>query len=487
MSHTSSTLEIELLETLDYGANEMNGPDYNNRFGAGVNGSLIHPFVLIMTIIAAILMLVLPRKYVVVPCLLTIFLTPFGQEVYFAGAHVFVPRILILFGWIRIVITKISSRTEFAAGGFTSVDKIFLLWAIIRATATYLEFMQVGAIVNQCGFLIDSVGGFFLLRFFIRDEEDIVRVTKTFAYIVAILAVSMLIEKLQAENLFGFIGGRLSPFVRDGAIRSQGSFEGPIPAGTFAGTMLCVFVWLWSDGKARFFGILGLIGAGIMVITSASSTPLVTTVGALVGIAMWPLRGKMRVVRWGMVILLVSLHLVMKAPVWFLINRVDLIAGNSGYHRALLIDMCINHFRDWWLIGVQSTQNWGWDMWDQANQFVFEAESGGLATLICFVLLISRSFGRIGNARRLVDGDAKKEWMLWLFGSALFSYVVGFFGISYGDQLTFAWFSMLALISAATTSILQQKAVMSTPPELVRVGSRLAYTTPVLSRTRVRS
>jgi hypothetical protein len=177
----------------------------------------------------------------------------------------------------------------------------------------------------------------------------------------------------------------------------------------------------------------------------------------------------------------------MNAPVWFLINRVDFIAGNSGYHRALLIDMCIRHFRDWWLIGVQSTQDWGWDMWDQANQFVAEAESGGLATLICFVLLISRSFGRIGNARKLVVGDANKEWMLWLFGGALFSYVVGFFGISYGDQLTFAWFSLLALISTATAGVLQTHAVMSTEPQLSRIGSRLAYTVPVLSRTRGRS
>jgi hypothetical protein len=465
----------------------MNGPDYNNRFGAGVNGSMIHPFVLIVTILAAIMMLVLPRKYVFVPFLMTVFLTPFGQEVYVLGVHVFVPRILILCGWIRIVATKLSTRTEFASGGFTSVDKTFVLWAILRATATYLEFMQVGAIVNQCGFLIDSVGGFFLLRFFIRDEEDILRVTKTFAYIVVILAVFMLNEKVQAQNLFGFIGGRLSPFVRDGAIRSQGSFEGPIPAGTFAGTMLCVFVWLWRDGKARFVGILGLIGAFIMVITSASSTPLITTIGATVGIAMWPLRGRMRAVRWGIVILLVSLHLVMNAPVWFLINHVDFVAGNSGYHRALLIDMCIKHFRDWWVIGVQSTQNWGWDMWDQANQFVSEAESGGLATLICFVLLISRSFGRIGSARRLVDGDVKKEWMLWLFGSALFSYVVGFFGISYGDQLTFAWFSLLALISTATGCVLQTNAVLNTEREVRGVESRLGYAAPVLSRTRVRS
>jgi hypothetical protein len=467
----------------------MNGPEYNNRFGAGVNGSMIHPFVLIMTIIAAILILVLPRKYAVVPLLVTIFLTPFGQEVYFAGAHVFVPRFLILCGWVRIIVTKFSSRSEFVSGGFTSVDKIFVLWAFLRALATYLEFMQVGAIVNQCGFLIDSVGGFFLLRFFIRDEEDILRVTKTFAYIVAILALCMLNEKLHAQNLFGFIGGQLSPFVRDGAIRAQGPFEGPIPAGTFAGATMCLFMWLWRDGRAKFFAIVGLIGAFIMVVTSASSTPLVTTIGALVGIAMWPLRGRMRAVRWGIALLLISLHLVMKSPVWFLINHIDFVSGNSGYHRALLIDMCVNHFRDWWLIGVQSTANWGWDMWDQANQFVSEAESGGLATLICFVLLISKSFGRIGSARKVVLGDRKEEWKFWILGVGLFSYIVAFFGISYGDQLMFSWFTLLALISAATSVVLEQRTVPETATETVTVGRRnpLRPNSPVLTRTRFNS
>ena len=395
---------------------------------------------------------------------------------------------LILFGWIRIGVAKISSRTELASGGFTSVDKIFLLWAILRATATYLEFLQVGAIVSQCGFLMDSLGGFFLLRFLIRDEEDVLRVTKTFAFIVAILALTMLNEKFRAQNLFGFIGGRLTPFVRDGAIRSQGAFEGPIPAGTFAATLLCLFVWLGQAGRSKLLGVVGVISAFVMVITSASSTPLVASMAAIAGIAMWPLRGKMRLVRWSVLILLVSLHLVMKSPVWFLINRVDFVSGNSGYHRALLIDMCINHFWDWWLIGVQSTASWGWDMWDQANQFVSEAESGGLATLICFVLILSRSFGRIGNARKLVDGDRKKEWMLWLLGVALFSYIVAFFGISYGDQLMFSWLTLLALISTATGSILQPKAVVDDEVVVIGTRSQLDYaSSPVLSRTRLGS
>jgi hypothetical protein len=433
----------------------MNGPEYNNRFGAGASSSFIHPFILVLLILTILLILVLPRKYVAVPFMLVVILSPFGQQLYIGGVHLFIPRILILFAWIRIGLTRRSSKMEIASGGFTSIDKIFIYWAIFRATATYLEFLQLGALINQCAFLWDALGGFFLLRFLIRDEEDILRLARTFAFIVSVLAVTMLNERLRGVNLFGYIGGLLQPVVRDGTIRSMGPFTGPIPAGTFAGTTLGLFLWLWQSGESRILGFVGLIAASIMVVTSASSTPLLAYIAVIIGILMWPLRARMRAVRWGIVFLLIGLQLVMKAPVWFLINHIDFVSGNSGYHRALLIDMCVRHFWDWWLIGVKSTQDWGWDMWDQANQFVGEAEGGGLATLVCFILLISRSFGRLGSARKVVAGDRRKESLLWLLGVALFSYVISFFGISFSDQSEYAWFALLAMICAATASIVQ--------------------------------
>ena len=434
----------------------MNGPEYNNRFGAGANASFMHPFVLVLMLLTIVLMLLLPRKWVVVPFLLTIFLTPFGQQVYIGGVHFFIPRILILFGWIRIAWTKMSGQSEIASGGFTSIDKVFILWAIFRATATYLEFLEFGAFVNQVAFLWDTLGGFFLLRFLIRDEEDVARVSKTFGFIVSFLALTMLNEKLHGQNVFGYIGGRLAPFVRDGAIRSQGTFAGPIPAGTFAATIMSLFIWLWKSGKARVAGSIAIVAATVMVVTSASSTPLLAYMAVILGLLMWPLRGKMRKVRYGIVFAIIGLQLVMKAPFWFLINHIDFVSGNSGYHRAMLVDMCVRHFWDWWLVGVKSTQDWGWDMWDQANQFVSEAESGGLATLICFVLLVSRNFGRIGNARKLVDDEPKKQWLFWLLGVALFSHMVSFFGISFNDQSEYAWYALLAIIAAATAPILHQ-------------------------------
>ena len=147
----------------------------NLRFGGGLSGTALHPAVTVMLIIAILLILLLPRKYVIVPFLLAIFLTPFGQQLYVGGVHLFVPRILILFAWVRIGLTSKSFQSGIASGGFSSVDKVFICWAIFRATATYLEFLQAGALINQCAFLWDTVGGFFLLRFLIRAEEDILR------------------------------------------------------------------------------------------------------------------------------------------------------------------------------------------------------------------------------------------------------------------------------------------------------------------------
>jgi hypothetical protein len=204
---------------------------------------------------------------------------------------------------------------------------------------------------------------------------------------------------------------------------------------------------------------------------------------------MWPMRKKMRIIRLGVVAALIALHLVMKAPVWFLIARVDLVAGNSGYHRAMLVDSFIRHFSDWWLIGTNQAASWGYEMEDMSNQFVAEGETGGLIGFICFVLLIARSFGRLGDSRKIVDGDRREEWFVWLLGVALFSHCVAYFGISYFDQTRISWLALLAIISAITAPILATKIVESEAslPLRLPVKPKLALPVPLAnSTTRVR-
>src|SRR5208282_2313841 len=103
-------------------------------------------------------------------------------------------------------------------------------------------------------------------------------------------------------------------------------------------------------------------------------------------------------VRWALVVTLTALHLVMKAPVWALIARVDMTGSSTGYHRYMLIDNCIRHFSDWWLLGYKDYNNWGSFMFDMCNEYVYVAVMGGLITLILFLTVLTRSFAAVGTA-----------------------------------------------------------------------------------------
>ena len=429
-------------------------------FGGGTTESNMHPVVLVAMILASCLTLLLPRKWAFAPLLFLTFLSPLGQQLYIAGVHVFAVRFVILFGWIRIAWAKLSSRLGLLPGGLNPIDVALILEFVFRATAILVDYHEWGAFINLCGAFWDVVGGYFLFRFLIRDEEDIRRSIKVLAIISVILVTSMMNEKFHHQNLFGFLGGvPLIPQTRDGVIRSQGPFAHAILAGVFGATLFPLFVLLWKNKESKFWGIAGVVSSSLIVWSAASSTPWMAYAGGIIGICFWPFRKQMRLFRWALATMLTALHLVMKAPVWMLIGRIDLIGGNSGWHRAELIDICVKHFRDWWLIGSVDYVNWGLEMWDVGNTYVAEAESGGLATLICFVAILSIGFSRLGTARKSVEGDSKREWYFWLLGAALFAHAVAFFGITYFDQMKFAWFAFLAIISAATAPLLVEKTV----------------------------
>jgi hypothetical protein len=441
-------------------------------YGGGLNASVIHPAVLIAMILSIILIFVLPRRFIVIPVLLMTFLSSWGQQIYIAGVHLFVPRILILVALVRVAFINPNSPKSRFAGGWSPLDTIFVLWLIFRATTFIILFHgDSGAIIYEGGFIWDVLGGYILLRLLIQTEDDIVRVVEVFAVVALVCGVAMINEKLRGQNVFGYLGSLpITSEIREGSIRAQGPFAHPILAGTFGVTLVPLFWWLWHSKKTKLFAILGFIGSTLMMLTCASSTPLFGYLACFIGLAFWPFRNRMRLFRWGVALVLIALHLVMKAPVWFLIARVDLIAGNSGYHRAELIDQCIRHFSDWWLIGTNASGTWGFDMWDLSNQFVAEAETGGILTFICFVLIISRSFSRIGNARKIAENqkDTKQEWFMWFLGISLFAHIVSYFGISYYDNVKIYWCAFLAIVVAATAPLLATQKVQVEVPQILK-------------------
>jgi hypothetical protein len=432
-------------------------PD-NYKYGGGASASVLHPLVLLAMIAALILILILHRKYVVGPLVFMAFLIPEGQQLYVAGVHLFVLRIVILVTFIRAMMSRSGQGKPQFAGGWNGIDIAFTWCALAQGIAVVVLFQDTGSVINQVGFLWDYLLGYFALRLLIRDTEDILFVLKCLAVATVPLVIGMLIEQRSMTNIFGILGGVQSvPDVREGKIRSQGAFEHSLTAGTFAATLVPLMFLLWRSRKSRPYCVLGLAGTSIMVWATNSSTSVLAYAAGVFALLCWPLRKSMRRVRWGIVLVLVGLELVMKAPVWFLIARVDVTGSSSSYHRAELVDQFINHFWSWWLIGVKDTTSWGLDMWDAQNQYVNVGEAGGLVALIFFIMIISRSFGMLGNARKVVDGTKEKEWVLWFFGAAMFAHVVGFFGVNYFDQSKVWWFILVAMISAISAPMLKER------------------------------
>jgi hypothetical protein len=163
-------------------------------------------------------------------------------------------------------------------------------------------------------------------------------------------------------------------------------------------------------------------------------------------------------VQYAILFTLISLHLVMKAPIWFLIARMGGLVGGDAYHRSAIIDAAVKHFNEWWLIGTTDTAAWmpyllqsAPDKYfaDITNQYISVGINGGLASMLLFIIIIILCFREIGISLRLNENQPfSVRIILWSLGASLFVHVVGFFSVSYFDQTIVFWYLLLAMISA---------------------------------------
>jgi hypothetical protein len=290
-----------------------------------------------------------------------------------------------------------------------------------------------------------------------NDLLDVEMVIKFLAVLIVPLAILMFIEYKTGRNLFSFFGGvpELS-YIRKGRMRCQGPFLHPILAGTFGATLAPMFFCLWfQSDRGKIFALTGVISATIIMLTSNSSGPLMAFASGIVWFMMWPMRYRMKSIKWAIIGLFITLHVIMKAPVWYLMGRISSITGGTGWHRGDLIDAAISHFNEWWLIGTNYTKNWllndtleDPNMVDITNQYIYEGVNGGIFRLILFVMIISTCFRIIWVVvNENPEETSEEKIIVWGMAGALVSHVVSFLSVSYFDQSAIYWYLLLALIS----------------------------------------
>jgi hypothetical protein len=431
---------------------------------------------------AGALMLVLPRRYAVLPIMIITCFMTVGQVVVIGSLHFTMMRIIVMFGWVRLML-----RGEIHRLHLNSIDKAVLAWMIVAIITHSLLWQTSDEFVNRLGFGYNVFGMYFLFRFLLRDLDDIKRVFALTSVLLMPLAAAMLLERATERNVFAIFGGvRAVTELRGGTLRCQGPFGHPILAGTFGASLLPFFVSLWWQGRRyKWLAVAGVLSSAIITAAAGCSGPIVAFMAGSFAMVLWRFRKYMRLIRWGVLLGFLSLALVMKAPVWFLIQRVNIFSGSNGDHRALLIDQFVRHFGDWWFLGTKSTIDWADEnMWDITNQYVWEGVNGGLFTMVLFILIIVFCFRAVGRTVLLLPASnaAPQRRLIWALGAAVFAHVASFISISYFDQNVINWYLLLAMIATAA-AIRKNKPVMvvakKTPvrltvtPELATTRSRI--------------
>jgi hypothetical protein len=428
------------------------------------NSSNVNPVALLF-LVAMCLVTLQGRRQAAVKGLLAIaaFL-PLGQQFVVSGLHFQFFRILIVVGFLRLL-----SRGETRGFSFNAVDKLFVAWVLVGTVCTALRDPDSIMGTNCLGEAFNAVGTYFLIRFLIRDPAEALEHVRFLALAVVVVALAMSWEYVFHKNLFAVFGGvPESPDIRDDRLRCQGPFEHPILAGTFGATLFPLLIGLWfRGGRDRRLAYLGIAAcAFISMLAAASSGAALTCLTGAAGFLLWPMRTQMRYVRLAMVLTVVGLSLVMKAPVWYIIARVSDLVGGTGWHRSYLIDQAIRYFGEWWLIGSSVTAHWapGGQVlavdprnMDITNHFIAQGLHGGVLGLGLFLAIIVTCFKIVGRVWRMGTDSPFDPKLTWAFGVALACHCTAFVSISYFDQMQVFWFWLLAVFAALAAWL--QKAI----------------------------
>jgi len=252
----------------------------NFKFGGGVAETVLHPVVLIVVLIVGVLILVGPRKRIIRAFVAAAILIPIDQVLVLGGLHFPMLRLLALFGIARLARERLFAKRRIFNGGINKIDLSLILFALSTSIAGVLLFQESGELIFQLGNLYTIFGVYFLLRFLLRDESDILCMVRTLAWSAAPIAIIMAWEAMTGHNPYAILGGALASDYatlaeRAGRFRAQGCFAHSILAGTFGAILLPLFVLLRQSGKKnRFAASVGIVASAVITVASNSSTPM---------------------------------------------------------------------------------------------------------------------------------------------------------------------------------------------------------------------
>lgn len=416
----------------------MNEREMPVWFGGGLwaDQTVVHPLGAAILAACIIALFLLPRRNMIFPFLFLAVAIPSAQRFSLAGLDFSFLRVLIL-ATLAIALARGHNKKL----KLFTPDYFILLWAIWSIIANAALVESASGAITRIGSAIDTVGAYFIARIYIAGMEDLRRVVTWLGAAAIPILCFFLVEWSTGKNQFAVFGGVPEETItRNGRLRCQGPFSHPIMAGVFWASLAPLLLTVWkNNGKGKFYALFGFMATLVIVLSTASSTPVLTLAIGVAGVSIYFLHRYLAHFFWIGVAALVSISILMDAPIWHLMARIDLAGGSTGWHRYNLIDQFINRFSEWWFVGIQHTGHWGWGLQDLTNQYVAEGVRGGLLQLLLFCAFVSSLL--LALFRRITQSISVPERRFaWACFITFCAHGLSFLAVSYFGQTNSLFF-----------------------------------------------
>ena len=405
---------------------------------------MVFPFLLASLVV---LQLTLPRRLGFLPLVLATFHAGNVELI----SNLTPVRIVLLVGLCRSLFTASYMGINFGKFDFSILvfASVILGSSLFHSPSTHVP----SPFVERAGLCLNIVGTYLYGRLYLSSFEALLLYCKCVALVLIPLSIFLGLEQGTGRNFYASMGAR-SEFAktRNDRFRAQGPFGHAILAGTASASSLPLIIAVWP--YSRRVAIVGLVACLLIVLASASSGPLATFAIAASLLYLWRFRSRLVQIKRLLLLSLIILHFSMNRPIWFLMARIDIVGGSTGWHRSALIDSAISHLDEWWLAGTDYTRHWmpsgvSWnpDQTDLTNYYIHIGATAGLLAVIILVLLIYLTTKQIGQ---LMESSFIREYqfLYWCIGVAVLAHAITFLSVSYFGQMFSVFYILIGAIAS---------------------------------------
>ena len=374
---------------------------------------------------------------------------------------IFVSRIVVVMLFLRCL-SDSRLQKNFK---WSRLDRVVLLSMIVYVGTYCLAAQTSKAIENRGGFLLDTWFAYMVVRYIVVDRSTLVTVIKGIAIVLVPLAILGIVESVTHWQPFAplirfcpwvtpLILGQSVQQLRFGYARAVGPFSHSILFGCGFAIFLPLIFYLrrekgWRNAAYVLSG-LALLGA----LSSMSSGPWVMVMVVVTFLAIEERKHWFKPMLKLFVLGCLLIEVISNRHFYHVLaTRIANPVGGSGWHRARLIDLAIEHFDEWWFLGYgERDPGWGPQLGqasftDVTNEFILAGVSYGILGLIALCVVLATAFRCLIRIQK-EQPDPKLVSLSWALFSILIAIVVTWMSVSFFGQLMPLFYFVLGSIGS---------------------------------------